>query len=105
MSDFMRRTLLIGSTAGLALLAATAPGHAQRGAPPPSDAIDGYGGYDDDRLYQDQNGALYRRRGGRYEPYAGRVEGGPGAGEHVGRVRLQFGEHQVGPEQEVAGVP
>ena len=80
MSDLKRRILLLGSAAGLALLAATTQGIAQQRGPVPADAIDG-GGYDDDRLYQDQNGALYRKRGGTYVPYGGRVEYGRPAPE------------------------
>ncbi|MGU3541232.1 L,D-transpeptidase, partial [Methylobacterium sp. A54F] len=58
-----RRTLLTGSLTSL-LLAGSGPGAlAQQGGPLADDAIDGFGGFDDDRLYQDQNGALYRRRG------------------------------------------
>ena len=63
-SGLTRRSLLAGSASGL-ILAGSVPAVAQRA-----------GGYDDDLLYQDQNGALYRRRGGRYEPYTGRVDNG-----------------------------
>ncbi len=36
----------------------------------------GAGGFDDDRLYQDGAGQLYRKRGGQYVPYNGRVSHG-----------------------------
>ncbi|MEA1833986.1 L,D-transpeptidase [Methylobacterium durans] len=71
MSRLTRRTLLTGSMTSLALLHSTLPGLAQ-GGPPPEDAIDGFGGYDDDRLYRDEAGQLYRRRSGQYVPYSGR---------------------------------
>lgn len=64
-----RRFLVLAcSAAALAAgLAAVAAPAAAQGA---------FGGYDDDRLYQDQNGAIYRKRAGQYVPYSGRVEGG-----------------------------
>ncbi|MER2267952.1 L,D-transpeptidase [Methylobacterium oxalidis] len=71
MSRLTRRTLLTGSMTGLVLLRSTLLGHAQ-GGPPPEDGIDGFAGYDDDRLYRDEAGQLYRRRGGQYVPYTGR---------------------------------
>ena len=66
-----RRTLLLGAATSLALV--SLPGLA---------AAQGFGGYDDDRLYQDGAGQLYRKRGGEYVPYNGRVSNGrpvPGA--------------------------
>jgi lipoprotein-anchoring transpeptidase ErfK/SrfK len=59
------RTLLL---AGLVACAAAAPAHAQGR----SAALDA----DADRLYQDQNGAYYLRRGDQYVPYTGRIEFG-----------------------------
>ena len=64
LSGLSRRSLLAGTAAGL-VVANPLAALAQRA-----------GGYDDDLLYQDQNGALYRRRNGRYEPYSGRVDNG-----------------------------
>ena len=70
MSAPIRRLLL----AGLATLAVASPALAQYRAPGDG-GIDGYGAGDDGQLYQDQNGALYVRRGGRYLPYdGGRVD-------------------------------
>ncbi|GJE37888.1 L,D-transpeptidase [Methylobacterium persicinum] len=58
--------------AGLAACAAASPALAQSRATVADARMDG----DADRLYQDQNGAFYLRRGDRYVPYAGRVEFG-----------------------------
>lgn len=72
MSRPTRRTLLTGATTSLALLSPLGSALAQ-GRRPFDDGIDGGidGGlpYDDERLYRDEDGRLYRRRGGRYEPY------------------------------------
>ncbi|WP_267421348.1 L,D-transpeptidase [Methylobacterium sp. GC_Met_2] len=68
MSAPIRRLCL----AGLAALALTATAHAQGRGPVAESGIDGFG--DDGQLYQDQNGALYVRRGGRYLPYTGRTD-------------------------------
>lgn len=65
MSMQNRRTLLLGAATSLALV--SLPGVA---------AAQGFGGYDDDRLYQDGAGQLYRKRGGQYVPYNGRVSNG-----------------------------
>ncbi|GJD55446.1 putative L,D-transpeptidase YnhG [Methylobacterium dankookense] len=82
-SGFTRRSLLAGSAAGL-IIAGPLPALAQRA-----------GGYDDELLYQDQNGALYRRRNGRYEPYSGRVDHG----------RPVFGEDEPAPQAGRAPAP
>lgn len=66
-----RRTLLTGATTSLLLLGAP-PVLAQRGRVG-DEGIDGYGAYDDDRLYRDEAGQLYRRRDGRYVPYGERT--------------------------------
>ncbi|WP_375463118.1 L,D-transpeptidase [uncultured Methylobacterium sp.] len=92
MPDSLRSLLLIGSMTSLAVLAAAAPGHAQGRGAVAASAIDGY---DDDRLYQDQNGGLYRLRGGRYEPYAGRTEFGRPVPE-----RGAAAERRPAPEQQ-----
>jgi len=66
-----RRPARIGAATSLLALTLALGGTAlaqERGVGPGA-----AGGYDDDRLYQDENGALYRRRGGSYEPYRGRV--------------------------------
>jgi lipoprotein-anchoring transpeptidase ErfK/SrfK len=63
------RTLLL---AGLAAVALAAPAMAQSRGAVAETRVDG----DSDRLYQDQTGALYLRRGDRYVPYTGRVEFG-----------------------------
>ncbi|SDN17020.1 Lipoprotein-anchoring transpeptidase ErfK/SrfK [Methylobacterium phyllostachyos] len=68
MSAPIRRLIL----AGLAGLAFVAPAHAQSRGPVAETGIDGFG--DDGQLYQDQNGAFYVRRGGRYLPYTGRTD-------------------------------
>ena len=60
-----RRTLLLGAATSLGL--ASLPGRA---------LAQTFDGFDDDRLYQDGNGQLYRRRGGQYVPYNGRVSNG-----------------------------
>ncbi len=74
MTGLTRRSLLAGSAAGL-IAVGPVPALAQR---------TGFVPYDDDVLYQDQSGALYRRRGGRYEPYSGRVDHGrPVPGDEV----------------------
>jgi lipoprotein-anchoring transpeptidase ErfK/SrfK len=65
MSMQNRRTLLLGAATSLALV--TLPNLA---------AAQGFGGFDDDRLYQDGAGQLYRKRGGEYVPYNGRVSNG-----------------------------
>ena len=65
MSMQNRRTLLLGAATSLALV--SLPGLA---------AAQGFGGFDDDRLYQDAAGQLYRKRGGQYVPYSGRVSHG-----------------------------
>lgn len=72
MSRLNRRTLLTGASTSLALLGTLGTASAQVGGALPLDGIDGYGPYDDGRLYRDEAGRLYRRRGGRYEPYAER---------------------------------
>ena len=61
------RSLLL---AALATLAVSSSAHAQSRVPG-DDGIDGYSAGDDNQLYQDQHGALYVRRGGRYLPYNG----------------------------------
>ena len=66
-SESTRRALLTGAASSLALIGLVGTGSAQ--APGP-------GGYDDSRLYKDQFGQLYRKRGGQYVPYAGRVVNG-----------------------------
>ncbi|MCJ2053536.1 L,D-transpeptidase [Methylobacterium sp. J-070] len=58
--------------AGLTVLALATSAHAQGRGPVGDAGIDGFG--DDGQLYQDQNGAYYVRRGGRYLPYAGRTD-------------------------------
>ncbi|SDA26065.1 Lipoprotein-anchoring transpeptidase ErfK/SrfK [Methylobacterium sp. UNC378MF] len=58
--------------AGFTVLALTSTAHAQGRGPVGEAGIDGFG--DDGQLYQDQNGALYVRRGGRYLPYTGRTD-------------------------------
>jgi lipoprotein-anchoring transpeptidase ErfK/SrfK len=63
------RTLLL---AGFAVCAAAAPALAQGR----SALVDARMDADADRLYQDQNGAFYIRRGDRYIPYNGRMEFG-----------------------------
>ncbi|MBE7198638.1 MAG: L,D-transpeptidase [Parafilimonas terrae] len=63
------RTLLL---AGFAFCAAAAPALAQGR----SALVDARMDADADRLYQDQNGAFYIRRGDRYIPYNGRMEFG-----------------------------
>ena len=68
MSAPIRRLFL----AGLAVIAFAAPAHAQGRGPVGESGIDGFS--DDGQLYQDQNGALYVRRNGRYLPYTGRAD-------------------------------
>ncbi|MCJ2138341.1 L,D-transpeptidase [Methylobacterium sp. J-026] len=68
MSAPIRRLLL----AGLAVIAFATTAHAQGRGPVGESGIDGFG--DDGQLYQDQNGALYVRRNGRYLPYTGRAD-------------------------------
>ncbi len=68
MSAPIRRLLL----AGLAVIAVATTAHAQGRGPVGESGIDGFG--DDGQLYQDQNGALYVRRNGRYLPYTGRAD-------------------------------
>ena len=65
MSVQNRRKLLLGAVTSFGL--ATLPGHV---------LAQSFDGFDDDRLYQDGNGQLYRRRGGQYVPYNGRVSNG-----------------------------
>jgi lipoprotein-anchoring transpeptidase ErfK/SrfK len=67
MSAPIRRLLLAGFT----VLALASSAHAQSRGPAGDAGTDGFG--DDGQLYQDQNGALYVRRGGRYLPYTGRA--------------------------------
>ncbi|MDP4023187.1 L,D-transpeptidase [Methylobacterium sp. NEAU 140] len=63
--------------AGFAALAVAPPALAQNRGPVAAAGIDGYGApVDDQQLYQDQNGALYLKRGGRYVPYTGRMDYG-----------------------------
>ncbi len=79
-----------------------------------------FDGFDDDRLYQDTNGNLFRRRGGQYVPYNGRVSNGrpvPDAegdldAEAYARRRAQrYGEQPAAeapnqtPRQQQAGYP
>lgn len=66
--------------AGLAALPAPAGAQGVR-------AEGAYGGYDDDRLYRDEAGALYRRRGGQYVPWGGAVEGGRPVGPDPDALR------------------
>jgi lipoprotein-anchoring transpeptidase ErfK/SrfK len=68
MSAPIRRLLLAGFT----ILALAAPAHAQSRGPAGESGTDSFG--DDGQLYQDQNGAFYVRRGGRYLPYTGRTD-------------------------------
>ena len=68
MSAPIRRLLL----AGFAVLALASTAAAQGRGPVGESGIDGFG--DDGQLYQDQNGALYVRRGDRYLPYTGRTD-------------------------------
>ncbi|MCJ2077691.1 L,D-transpeptidase [Methylobacterium sp. WL30] len=93
MSNTLRSLLLVGAMTSLASLSATAPGHAQGRGALASSAIDGVG--DDDRLFQDQTGALYRLRAGRYEPYAGRVEFGRAVPD-----RAATSERRLAPERQ-----
>ncbi|SFG43556.1 L,D-transpeptidase [Methylobacterium gossipiicola] len=67
-----RRVLLAGAATSLALLAGTTGSLAQGRGRFFGDGIDGDGPFDDERLYRDEDGRLYRRRGGRYEPYSER---------------------------------
>ncbi len=67
MSAPIRRLFLAGFT----VLALASAAHAQGRGPVAESGIDGFG--DDGQLYQDQNGALYVRRGDRYLPYTGRA--------------------------------
>ncbi|MDP4004674.1 L,D-transpeptidase [Methylobacterium sp. NEAU K] len=67
MSAPIRRLLLAGFT----VLALASTAYAQGRGPVGDAGIDGFG--DDGQLYQDQNGALYVRRGDRYLPYTGRA--------------------------------
>ena len=100
-SRLTRRTVLTGSMTGLALLRSTLSGLAQQGGPLPPDAIDGFGGYDDDRLYRDENGALYRRRGGQYVPYSGRESyGRPVPGTETEPPRRRALDETLPPESQ-----
>ncbi|MEQ4600298.1 MAG: L,D-transpeptidase, partial [Methylobacteriaceae bacterium] len=65
MSVQNRRKLLLGAMTSLGLASLPARVLAQS-----------FEGFDDDRLYQDSAGQLYRRRGGQYVPYNGRVSNG-----------------------------
>ncbi|MBB3901323.1 L,D-transpeptidase [Methylobacterium brachythecii] len=64
-SSSNRRRLLAGAASSLMLMGLAGPVSAQ-----------GAGGYDDARLYKDQYGKLYRKRGGEYVPYGGPVVNG-----------------------------
>ena len=66
-----RRILLAGAATSL-LLSAPAGALAQGRGRFFDDGIDGDIPFDDERLYRDEEGRLYRRRGGRYEPYSER---------------------------------
>jgi len=68
MSAPLRRLFLAGFT----VLALAPTAQAQNRGPVAESGIDGFG--DDGQLYQDQNGAFYVRRGGRYLPYTGRTD-------------------------------
>ena len=70
---FSRRTLLSGAGATLVLAGSPLAALAQVRGRLAIESDDGYGPYDDDRLYRDEAGRLYRRRGGRYEPYRERA--------------------------------
>ncbi|HEX8416478.1 MAG TPA: L,D-transpeptidase [Methylobacterium sp.] len=72
MSESTRRTLLSGAAASLALIGSLRPVLAQGRGPFLEDGLDGDIPSDDDRLYRDEAGQLFRKRGGRYEPYDGR---------------------------------
>ncbi|WP_375457310.1 L,D-transpeptidase [uncultured Methylobacterium sp.] len=103
MPNPLRNLLLIGA---MASLAATASGRAQDRGGVAASAIDGVAGTDDDRLFQDQNGGLYRLRGGRYEPYAGRVEFGRAVPDRATErrpapARQQLAERPVEPAAEL----
>jgi len=67
-----RRILLAGGATSLALLAGSTGAFAQGRGRFFDDGIDGDVPFDDERLYRDEEGRLYRRRGGRYEPYSER---------------------------------
>ncbi|MDB5647642.1 L,D-transpeptidase [Methylobacterium sp.] len=85
MSETTRRTLLTGATTTLALLTPIGSALAQaRG--PFDDGIDADVPYDDERLYRDEMGRLYRRRGGQYVPYSER-----GADRNLDRMGAQRG--------------
>ncbi|WP_264049682.1 L,D-transpeptidase [Methylobacterium flocculans] len=71
MPQTTRRTLLTGAATSLALLTPIGSALAQ-GRGLFNDGIDGDLPYDDERLYRDEMGRLYRRRGGEYVPYSER---------------------------------
>ena len=71
MPQTTRRTLLTGAATSLALLTPIGSALAQ-GRGLFNDGIDGDLPYDDERLYRDEMGRLYRRRGGQYVPYSER---------------------------------
>ncbi|GJD72022.1 L,D-transpeptidase [Methylobacterium goesingense] len=71
MPQTTRRTLLTGATTSLALLTPIGSAFGQ-GRGLFNDGIDGDLPYDDERLYRDEAGRLYRRRGGQYVPYSER---------------------------------
>ncbi|KQP50298.1 L,D-transpeptidase [Methylobacterium sp. Leaf108] len=71
MTDPSRRALLSGAATSFLTMAAL-PAFGQ-GGPVGPDGIDGYPPFDDDRLYRDEAGRLYRRRGGTYVPYGERT--------------------------------
>jgi lipoprotein-anchoring transpeptidase ErfK/SrfK len=66
------RRLLLGGAGASLILGTIGPAFAQRRGPLPDDAIDGGYPFDDDLIYRDEAGQLFRKRGGRYEPYDGR---------------------------------
>ena len=70
MTNPTRRSLLSG--AATSLVSSRLPSRGAQRGPVGADGIDGYGPYDDDRLYRDEAGQLYRRRDGRYVPYGER---------------------------------
>jgi lipoprotein-anchoring transpeptidase ErfK/SrfK len=78
MSASIRHLLM----AGLAAVALATPALAQGRGPVGDPGIDG--GYDENQLYQDQNGNLYLKRGGRYVPYRGNADlGRPAPGSEA----------------------
>ncbi len=77
MSQTTRRSLLTGAATGLVMLCA------------PTAFAQTRDGFDDDRLYQDQSGTLYRKRAGQYVPYGGRVVNGRPVPEAEGELDAQ----------------